>query len=545
MFASVMIALLALAWLPFRPSDPFGVDVRIDGQTSAGTDALLRSTVRTVLVREIPDLRLATRWDRVPRFQAALTAAFEGDSLWFSGTVTDRFTKAEYAIAPASRRAVGPTADVVAEQIAVAIAAARSPLTQRWAAKATLPRTLAAFRLFEAALRDWRPPFNAYPTASLGQLTRASELDSTSGSPIALRALILGTHGYLAAADSTLTALQRPGVRTGAWDRGISGVVRAWIAKDIPRAHRAGHELLDAVPGSEWAVVTAYDALGLGYAREAVSLLRQMTPLRGGNGELQRGDDDDEANPEAMVAWKRLNLTQAFSLLGAFDSALAVSRQTLSRYPDDRIASQNAIKALAGLGRAAEIEQICRRVLGQKLSVQECQQGIIELRGRGQLAAARRVADMLLESLAVTDTISAQDLDAWKAFLATRAGDWTTAGTLLQSMSWSELEKQALQMERLIALGLRGDSAAVQQGLTRLEGKLDVYEQAEIAAMLGDMPRATALVAEGFRRGRRRNITLFMYPGLDPLRDYPPFLRLMAPLDVADHRVAHSTGEAR
>lgn len=53
--------------------------------------------------------------------------------------------------------------------------------------------------------------------------------------------------------------------------------------------------------------------------------------------------------------------------------------------------------------------------------------------------------------------------------------------------------------------------------------------------MSGDKQRATELVAEGFRQGRRRNITLFVYPGLDAIRDYPPFRRLVVPLESAEH----------
>ena len=536
--AAGIVAVLALAWLPLRTSDSTGIDLRISGQISAGVDSLLRSKVGTVLLRGIPEVHLGTRWDRVARFRLAITAAAEGDSLWFSGSVEDRLSAVEFAIRPEAGRTWSHAAAAAAEQIAAAIAAARSPLTQRWTAKATLPRNLAGFHEFEAALREWRPPFAQYPGASITRLKQASDLDSTSGSAITLRALILAKHGYLASADSALAALTRLGVRVGPWDNGVTAVVRAWIARDISRAHRAGHELLDSVPGSEWAVIPAYDALGLGYASEAIALLEQTPPLRGAPAE--RRDDDDSAKPEALTSWQRLTLGQAFYHLGQFDRALAVARLTLARYPEDRIATQSAIKALAGLGRAAEVEQTCRRVLNRSRGIQECEQGIIELRGRGHLTAARRIADIVMESLVASDSLTQRELHERRAYLAVRAGDWATAGTLLETMSWQELQDGDLHTEWLQVLGFRGDTVGVRKGLALLKQRLDPWELAQIAAMSGDHPRATELVAEGFRLGRRKNITLFAFPGLDALHNFPPFRRLVAPLEMADHYSAVS-----
>lgn len=534
--AAASIASLALAWLPFRSSDPTGVALQVNGRAFANVDSLLRSKVGAMLVREIPTLQFEPGWQRVARFNVAITAAAEGDSMWLSGTVTDQFTDAVYSITPTASRSLAGTSTATAEQIAVAIEAARSPFTQRWAAKAALPRTLAGFRAFEAALREWRPPFADYPGPSMMRLASASALDSTSGSPLALRALILAKHGHLAAADSALERLHGPKVRREAWDNGIAAVVRAWIARDMSGAHRAGHELLNAVPGSEWAVIPSYDALGLGYANEAIALFDQVTPLRDMHGEQRTTEEDDASSSEALTAWKRLNLNQAYYHLGQFELALAVARATLARYPEDRIAMQSAIKALAGLGRVADVEQACRRVLGRKLSIQECEQGVIELRGRGYRADARRIADLVIESLAASDTLTSSDLHAWKAYLATRAGDWSAADTLLGSMSWQALGAADLQLEWLMVRGFRGDTAGVRKGLARLPEKLGPWQLAQIAAMSGDKARATELVAEGFRNGRRRNITLFVFPGLDLLRDYPPFRRLVAPLDVVEHQ---------
>jgi hypothetical protein len=518
----------------FLPPMPGSVEIRIERGLSRPIDSLAEAAAANSVALRVPGSRLVTGWGRPARFRLSISTQRDGDSLTIWGALRDRTGSPAFRIEPGAGLYSAPRELIQAfgERAAIALAAATNPIMRRWAYQAALPNNWAGYQGLVAAIAGWR--IGDQPTTT-DRLAQVITTDPTSGAAIAFKALVFGKHQLAREADSALTVLGQPTVRTGPWERGIGPWIRAWGRNDLMAAHLTGHQLLDSVPGSDWAILPAYAALGLGYAREAVELAEEAAPdfsSAAGSGV------QSSASPGWLSFWRDRVRIQSWYHLGRFDSIL-VAIKTFDLTNPDMGGAQLRIKALAGLGRVAEVEALCAEALTRLVEMQPCSQAIIELRGRGFRDAARRVGDRLIAAFGTGNEFSERALLALQAEFAGDAGDWVEVDRLLKGLSWDQLETLThdnLLTYRLLAWAARRDTSSLRHGLDRLRGPLGPFDRAQIAALLGDSAQAVELVAQGFREGFYRGFTLFVFPGLDGLSGYPPYDRLVGPTAAADHQ---------
>ncbi len=510
-----LATVVALLVAPLR-SDPDLVRIEV-APGSVGTESALVQNLADQIQNRQPTLHVRHRWGRAPQYRVVASVRADGDSLYFTARVTDRSGTRLRSIDPVMVAANSARTGMrrLGDQAAIAIAAARSRLLVTWAPVAGIPETWDGFRALETALQNWRPP---EPAESTGRFDLAASLDPSSGTPLVLRALSMTKSNLLPASDSVLSALAASSRRLGPWDRAMIGVIRAWNRGDLAEGHLASHRLLDLVPDSEWALVAAYAAIHVGRGRETLGLLPRVP-----------------ADLEWPRFWVGVIRHQAQMLTGEFAVALAEAEERLGREPESRFWEQAAVKALAALGRAEDVEAICARSLVERLVDQPCRQAISELRGRGHPDAAARVARRFLAAFRAADT-SAAILASVRASLAYDAGDWTDLAEPLKNLPSAEVDRDPeLRLLRAMAAAARGDRATVQALLIRLDAP-DGWARIEAAALLGDKDEAVDLLARKFRSGFSRSFSLNPFAGLDRLHGYPPYESLVRPVDDPEHR---------
>lgn len=501
----------------FRPVlDPDGVAVRVERASPPGAADATRHAIEATLLSTVPGLRVRRRWGGRPRYAIEVEERAVADSVHLTARVRDAerslTTPIDAVMVPSAARDAGARA--LAEQVAVAIASSRDSLFFRWAYQATLPRTLAGYRALEAAMREWQPPALG---GSRALFERATALDSLNGTAPVLLALSLAKVNDRATSDSIFAALGASGRRLGAFDRAIVAVVQAWNRGDLSSAHAAGHRLLEVVPGSEWTVMVAYDALGVGRAREALALLASMPPA-----------------PWAE-RWVDIAQHQALLLTRDFAGTLAHAEAGLRREPESRFHQQAAAKALAALGRVEEVEAICAQSLAQRFNYQPCQQSVMELRGHGHYAAARRVADRFLAALDAADSLTRAERRLERGWMAVFLGDWPALERELRTLRAEGVDERELRRLAVYAAAARGDRGTVRRALAGA-ADLPLIERASILAIAGSRDEAVEALAAALRAGFRRGFSLNAWTGFDRLRGYPSFDTLVAPRDDAAHR---------
>ena len=518
--AGLAAGAMAAALLVIKPwqADPDRVQIEITPPAEPTRDSLLASRLGHEILLRQPGLRVSPGIGRKAAYLVIASSRIDGDSVYLVGTVSEASGRRLDSLGPIAveTRASRTGMQALGEQAAIAIAAARSPLFRTWAAMAAVPETWGSFQALEEGIRGWQ--FQG--TESLAQFDLAASRDPGSATPWVWKALTLAKADRFNESDSVLAALDSSPRRFGPWDRAIVAVVRGWNKGDLPTGHAAGHRLLEIAPNSEWAILASYDALGVGRAREALELLRQIP-----------------SDVDWVRHWANVVRLQALYQTGDHTTALADARARLQVDPENTFNQQTAIKALAALGRVAEVEDVCVRALSQRRATTSCDQAILELRGRGHAAAARRLADRVLVAVAASGTTTREELVEARADLAYRIGDWIGLERVLSEASRSLPEKDVLWYRvRLWAAG--GDRPAVGRALAQLAatGELTALGRAEIAALLGDKDEAVELIGEAFRNGFRRGFPMFLNTGLDRLRGYPPFEALVRPIDDAEHR---------
>ena len=509
-------AAAALLAAPLR-SDPDLVRIDVARGESPDLEAALAQTLRDQIQNRELSLRFGRRTGHAAQYRVAAAVRVSADSLYLTAQVTDRSGTRLRSIDPivvASKSArIGR--QQLGELAAIAIAAGRSRLLVTWAPVAAIPQTWESYQALEAALRGWQPPESG---DEMGRFDRAAALDPTAGSPLVLKALSLTKSRLDAGSDSVLNSLVASRRRLGPWDRAMIDVIRAWNVGDLTEGHLASHRLLDLVPDSEWALVTAYAAIHVGRGRETLELLARVP---------------------ADLAWPRFWVDvirhQALMLTGDFTTALTEARVRLNREPENGFWQQSAVKALAALGRVEEVEAICARSLVERLAKQPCGQAVLELRGRGHPGVATRVARRFLDALKAADTTAAE-YNLERAWLAYVAGDWNQLDQALAALPAALVDQdQSLLQFRVMAAAARGDRTTARTLLTRVDLSA-LLERAEIAALLDEKVEAVGLLTRAFRTGYSRSFSLNQFPAFDRLRGYPPYDSLVRPVDNPEHR---------
>jgi tRNA A-37 threonylcarbamoyl transferase component Bud32/tetratricopeptide (TPR) repeat protein len=443
------------------------------------------------------------------------------------------------------------------------------PISQPLAAvEAVRQRVMAALAsLFDSRLSFWaretgRPPtFDAYQEfirgldrlvqfdsrGAIDHFRRAALEDTTFRLPLIFAADQYMELGEFATADSLAQSVDRAPGHLSPLDRRYLTLVLAQVRGDRQRALETAREMAAIAPNSETLWLVAQCALALNRPREMATALTALGPDRG----LFRG---------WSVFW--FHLSFAHHLLGDHRRELEEALEGRRRHPEDLTVLAAEVRALAALGRAADIE----RRLTEAASLPS-QPGwspadiallaAFELTAhdhRADAAAASLWAVRWLESrpstearsvahrfrLAIAQYQSGQ-VDVVRRLLESLASE-TVDPTDVARMAWMSAITGD-PPDRLTFVGFLGVLAARGGGrdeaLLRdrtlqamspryLYGRHTMW-RARIHAVLGERETAVALVQEAFAQGYPRGGVMHLFPSLMSLRDYPPFRDLLRP----------------
>ena len=267
-------------------------------------------------------------------------------------------------------------------------------------------------------------------------------------------------------------------------------------------------------------------ALNANHPRECIQALESIDPNRG-----------------SMRGWTPYwgFLAFAYYRLGDYTKALAVVLQGRTLYPTDILLLLPELAALAALGKINEIHTLITESLdlpakagytpgvvmqaagivlhfyGHEEDAMSCfersiawYKGLVpEKRDSARTYQAMSLyygrrfdeaKDLFLQL--VKETPADADLHGWLGIIAARQGDREAA---LKVSEW-----------------LKSDTTPHMRAL-------DSYEQARIAATLGDKDEAVSLLRESFDRGLDFAGNVFFDPAFESLWDYPPYTELMKP----------------
>src|SRR5213593_2247202 len=466
------------------------------------------------------------------RFQVQISAASDGTVL--------------RALEPVAGPISQPLAAVeaVRQRVMAALATLFDSRLSLWAKAAGQPPSFEAYQEFIQGL-DRMVQFDS--RGAIGHFGRAALEDTTFRLPLIFAAHEHMDLGEFATADSIALSVERSPGRLAPLDRLYLTWVLAQARGDRQRALETAREMAAFAPNSETLWLEAQCALALNRPREMVEALTALGPDRG----LFRG---------WSVYW--FYLTFGRHLEGDHRRELNAALEGRRRHPEELAVLAAEVRALAALGRAAEIAQ--RLVEAPSLPPQSgwspADIGLLAaleltahdhrteglaagtwavhwLEGRpaaesrsvvsrfrlalahyvtGQTDAARR----LLEVLA-SERINPRDA-AGMRWMAAITGDQpdhlTFLGFLGVVAARAGKRDEALRLDRTL------------QAMSRryLYGRHTMW-RGRIHAVLGEREAAIALVQEAFAQGYPQGGVMHLYPSLWSLRDYPPFRDLLRP----------------
>jgi tetratricopeptide (TPR) repeat protein len=201
----------------------------------------------------------------------------------------------------------------------------------------------------------------------------------------------------------------------------------------------------------------------------------------------------------------------AFHALERYGEELAVAREGLQYWPDDRALMDIEIRAFAGMGRLDAVDSVLQVM--ESLPPQSGSDpalrpiwGALELRAHGHEANAEALFDEAIEQFAARELVAASPENL--TYLGFHGATLARLGE----------REQALEL---------ADRAGSVTG-SDLRGS-NIVAQARIAAALGDADEAIRLFQEAFDHGASHGVWIHRDPALESIRGNPQFESLMRP----------------
>jgi DNA-binding SARP family transcriptional activator/TolB-like protein len=380
------------------------------------------------------------------------------------------------------------------------------------------PPSLEAYQVYLEGYRAFhRVPMQM--REALTYLYRAAELDTSFLEP---RFLIVFAHlnlGDLESADSNAQILARDRTRLSQRQRDVLDWQFALTRGDRMAALQATRAM-----GSD--LDRGVEAVRANHLHEAVEVLRSADRLT-----------------ESHFQW--LALMDAYHMLGEYRDELREAERARAMYPERRAMLDAQVRALAALGRTAEVERLVDEGLmlgggdgwdqGTTMSL-----AAGELRAHGDRAAALAFAD---RAIAWREARPQEDgrtgRRRFDLALANYVGErWSEAQTLFEELAASDTANVNVRGFLGVLAARRGDADSARAISERIRGLpvhgdlgRDVYWQACIASLLGEPERAVDLLREAYVRGRPFSVLLHRDMDLAPLHDYPPFQQFIRSRD--------------
>jgi serine/threonine-protein kinase len=472
----------------------------------------------------------------------------EGDTLRLLARISDAGKdRVLRAVEPVGAPAAAPRQAVarLREHVLGAVGGLLDRGAATWEVATALPPSLAAYRHWSSG----REHFSRYELReALQDFLAAHRLDTTFVLPLVWAGISHAMLDHPAAADSLLRVADQSRARLGPADRYHLDAVWAEVRGDAHGALRAAREIARVAPASTTALtLIGWYAPRVNRPAEAVAALTRLDP---------------ERPPTRQFAAHWEALTLALHLMGDYPAELAAAQRGRRLHPDRVTTLYNEARALAALGRVADVERRLGELIGLPEEplfrpVEVVEAVAVELRQHGHPAAAEAAFARALRWYAdrpaaerATPTFRARHAEALYA-----AGRWAEARPLFEQLAGLPpgVLTRPGRAGYLGAIGdgspddvdcpgyvgalaaRRGDRAAAMAadstlaalGRPSLLGR-DTLWRARIAALLGDRERAVALVRQALQAGQMYP-TLHGQADLSSLGDVPAFQELIQP----------------
>jgi class 3 adenylate cyclase/tetratricopeptide (TPR) repeat protein len=237
-------------------------------------------------------------------------------------------------------------------------------------------------------------------------------------------------------------------------------------------------------------------------------------------------------------AWWITNITDAYHLLGDYDSELAEARKGQQNYPDWFMFYSSEVRALSSMGRTEEIKMVIDRCYS--ISSQNGTAGdvittaALELRAHGHAQEAQKYALQAVEWY--RNRPAHLDNRRNLAYALYNAEMWQDAQNLYEQLaaeSTESIEYQGYLGTLAARLGEREQATNISVELKQINRPYlygqHTYWRACIASQLGEQEEAVQLLQESFSQGRRYSVYLHSTIDFEPLKDYPPYKELLKP----------------
>ena len=448
-----------------------------------------------------------------------------GDSIRFqlqvSDVAGDRLL-ASLGVVTAAIRDPTPAVETLRHRVSGALAAFADPQFKKVATGATPAPSYEAYKLvsegWEAFHRDKREAVRLYE--------RALALDSTYEF-----ARIFLANAYLNMdefhlADSLLRVVDKNAHRLSAFERLTVAWHRAQLDGDHIGSYRVVQQLLDLWP--TWQTVLfqlGLEAEELNRPREA---LRHYARVRSRSAEMSG----------RSVFWDRLAGTH--HVLGNYGEELAAARAGRAQYPDLAAALEVEVRALAAVGRVADVEQLLTESEGLPLQAEHspgevARQAALEFRAHDEAEAASHAAARAVAWYEAQPALDRQTRRREYAEALYAAAQWPEAREVVRNTCRPTPDDVAC-LGRLATLAARVGDKEEARRLERRLAEMPFYPpvvesrvllwRARIAAVLFHRDTAVTRLQHAFGRGLEHGPWVHRDADLQLLDDFPPYRKL-------------------
>jgi TolB-like protein/tetratricopeptide (TPR) repeat protein/predicted Ser/Thr protein kinase len=403
--------------------------------------------------------------------------------------------------------------------------------------------TWEAYQEYEAGLQP------AFLSVAVSHFRRAAELDPAFMPAIreslVAQLWILNGKGQFAGADSLIDrTLTRPGLLTPHGKLAFE-VHAAVYRGDYSEALQKARQLVQVE--SEYPTarrLVARNALRLNRPQEAVNACRPF---------LNRAHEDD-SHAEYWVYWFSLT---AYHMLGEFEIQLEVAGEAKDAFPGDYLFQEYEVSALAGLGRAEEIDRVITDFAATPVGLEPegahpfygskvfalMVASVSELAAHGHTEEAAVRAESLVDRQKGRIALEGEtDWAHWQLGWALHLAEYWEEALAV----WEELEPPRPDLDMVhqcmigceaARLGDRERAVEIKQTLIEWDTRskagynpgLNKYFAGSIAAVLGEREEAMELINMALAEGNDIWDYLHFDTEYAGMRDYPPFQRLLEP----------------
>ncbi|HTA75060.1 MAG TPA: serine/threonine-protein kinase, partial [Gemmatimonadaceae bacterium] len=455
----------------------------------------------------------------------------EGDTLTFHATISDVGSgRLVRSLAPVkgTRRSPSHLLAELQQRIAATLALARDTTAGTLIGSFAEPPSLDAY---QEVYRGVEAYFHGDDSSEYAHLDRAAALDTTYTTPLVFLAFARAYNFDYATADTVVRHAERLSARLAPAERALLDHVEAVIAENTENAVRSAQRFMALTPGSQESPLLL--------ASIALATLKPDLALRA----LAHVDPDRGLNLAGPFYW--LYESEAAAQVGNWSRSLAMGRAGQRRFPESGGMCYSTSRALARLGRVADLErQIAAAPSRGDPLVEQARLAVNmwgELRAAGHPDAADRLMQRYATLLDDRRDDTARDAQFYRGRVLRRTGRASESREIFAALATRDTGYERLKdlNELGIAeatLGHRDAALNVEHELSSLRPRYDhgtpILLQAEIAANLGDRDRAIVLLQQALSRGiglQQLGAGIFGNANLTPLDGYPPFERMLRP----------------